>query len=84
MRFLLDANIPRSVLELLLRQGHQAQHVIDTDLVKATDDAIAIRAIADGLTLVTRDLDFADVRRYPPDATPGIVVLRVADDMAAS
>jgi predicted nuclease of predicted toxin-antitoxin system len=84
MRFLLDANIPRSVLELLLQQGHLAEHVIDTDLASADDDAIAKHAAKTDATLITRDLDFSDVRRYSPQATAGIVVLRVRDDMIAS
>ena len=35
------------------------------------------------LTLVTRDLDFADVRRYPPETFHGIVVMRMPDDAVA-
>ena len=34
--------------------------------------------------LVTRDLDFADVRSYPPQGTPGLLVLRVPDDWAST
>lgn len=34
--------------------------------------------------LVTRDLDFADVRSYPPKGTPGILVLRIPDDWVAA
>jgi hypothetical protein len=34
--------------------------------------------------LVTRDLDFADVRQYPPEHYEGIVVLRLSDDAVAS
>jgi hypothetical protein len=33
--------------------------------------------------LITRELDFADVRRYPPEQHAGIVVLRRPDDAVA-
>jgi len=32
---------------------------------------------------LTRDLDFADIRRYPPDQYEGIVVLRLPDSTVA-
>jgi hypothetical protein len=50
MRFLLDANMPRS----------------------ATD------------AIITRDIDFADVRRYPPGGSAGFLVLRVPDSWIAT
>ena len=30
--------------------------------------------------LITQDLDFSDVRKYPPGTHAGIMILRVADD----
>jgi hypothetical protein len=33
--------------------------------------------------LVTRDLDFGDVRRYPPEQYAGIVVLRLPEEAIA-
>lgn len=83
MRFLLDANMPRLALALLVQHGHEAEHVKDIGLGNAPDGEIAARACADGAVLVTRDLDFADVRRYPPQSTPGFLVLRIPDDWTA-
>jgi len=83
MRFLLDANMPRSALALLVQDGHEAEHVKDTGLGDAPDGEIAARACVDGAVLITRDLDFADVRRYPPQTVPGFIVLRVPDDWNA-
>jgi hypothetical protein len=34
--------------------------------------------------LLTRDLDFSDVRRYPPEKYGGIVVLRLPDHFTAA
>lgn len=49
----------------------------------ATDDIIAARARAEGWVLVTRDLDFADVRAYPPADYAGLLVLRLGDEATA-
>lgn len=50
------------------------------DMGRASDDLIDRHAQATGAILVTRDLDFADTRAYPPEAAPGRLVLRVADN----
>ena len=83
MRFLLDANVPRSVLELLLHHGYQADHVIDLGMSSAVDVDIARHARKLEATLISRDLDFADIRVYPPGDHFGIVILRLPDDMVA-
>jgi predicted nuclease of predicted toxin-antitoxin system len=58
--------------------------VRDIGLRDATDDVIAAQARRDKQTLVTRDLDFADIRNYPPGEYAGIVVLRLPDDASAT
>jgi predicted nuclease of predicted toxin-antitoxin system len=50
----------------------------------APDEAIAAHARETQAALVSRDTDFADIRRYPPEQYPGIVVLRLPDDAIAS
>ena len=55
----------------------------DVGLAAAPDLEIAARAQATGPALLTRDLDFADVRRYPPSLYPGIIVLRLPDGVIA-
>jgi predicted nuclease of predicted toxin-antitoxin system len=84
MRILLDANMPRSAVSLLQSHGHAVEHARDIGLGNVPDAQIATRAIETGAVLMTRDLDFADIRRYPPPGHPGIVVLRMADDAIAS
>jgi predicted nuclease of predicted toxin-antitoxin system len=83
MRFLVDANLPRSIVELILRLGHEAEFARDIGLGAAPDRAIAARAQATRAALLTRDLDFADVRNYPPEQYSGIVVFRFPDDVVA-
>jgi predicted nuclease of predicted toxin-antitoxin system len=83
VRFLVDANVPRSALGAFARSGHQAEHVNDVGLKDAPDEQIARRAQETRAAIVTRDLDFADIRRYPPADYHGIVVMRLPDDANA-
>lgn len=53
-------------------------------MAAAPDSEIAARALQTGAVLLTRDLDFADIRSYPPQQYPGIIILRVPDDAVAS
>lgn len=83
-RFLLDANLPRSAADAVRESGHVVEFARDVGLGSAPDAAIAARARATHATLVTRDLDFADVRQYPPEEYDGLVVLRLPDDSVSS
>jgi predicted nuclease of predicted toxin-antitoxin system len=84
VRFLVDANLPRSASELIARLGHDVEFARDIGLAAATDIVIASHARSAGAALVTRDLDFADVRAYPPQHYAGILVLRVPDHSVAA
>ena len=59
MRFVIDANMPRSAAELLKRYDHEAVDVRDIGMGAAADSDIAIYAQQNGLAVVTRDFDFA-------------------------
>ena len=83
MRFLIDANLPRAAIVVCQKFEHQVEFARDVGLAAASDEQIAARARDTGAALLTRDLDFADVRRYPPDRYQGIVVLRLPDTTVA-
>jgi predicted nuclease of predicted toxin-antitoxin system len=84
MRFLLDANMPRSAAGAVQRLGHDAVDVRDVGLDGADDAQIAAYAKEHKLTLVTRDFDFSDVRNYPPAEYAGIIVLELPDHAIAA
>ena len=84
MRFLIDANLPRSIVALVAGLGHEVEFARDVGLAAASDADVVGRAKARGAALVTRDMDFANVRRYPPDQYAGLVVLRVSDSLRAA
>lgn len=83
MRFLLDANLPRSAAEPFRARGHDVADVRDIGLGSASDAQIADHARAEDRFLVTRDFDFADVRNYAPATFRGILVVSLPDGSTA-
>src|SRR5688572_19986133 len=77
MRFLIDADLPRSTAKLVERFGHTAINVRDVGLGDADDAKIAAKAQADQLCVLTGDFGFADVRNYPPHDYLGLVVFEL-------
>ena len=84
MRFLIDADLPRSAKPLLERLGHEAIDVRDVGLRSAKDPVIARYAQEHQACLLTGDFGFADIRNYPPQNYHGIVVLKLPRDATAS
>ena len=84
MRFLIDANMPRSAAELLKRYDHEPVDIRDIGMGGADDSNIAVYAQENGLAIVTRDFDFADIRNYPPSLYAGLLVLALPEDAVAT
>src|SRR5437870_2814909 len=83
MRFLIDADLPRSSNDIVRSYGHQVVDVRDIGLRSAKDPQIAQYAQTEKLCLITGDYDFADIRNYPPDQYYGIVVLSIPANTTA-
>ena len=79
MRFLADAGISPRTVEFLVSLGHEAVHVRTLGMHRATDDAIAARAEADGSVLVTFDLDFGDILALGVRDRPSVIILRLTN-----
>jgi predicted nuclease of predicted toxin-antitoxin system len=77
-RFKLDENLPRDAQALLVAAGHDAHSVNDERLAGHPDSRILDVCVNEDRVLVTLDLDFADIREYPPSSHRGIWVLRPA------
>jgi predicted nuclease of predicted toxin-antitoxin system len=84
MRFLIDADLPRSVADVVRRHGHTAIDVRDVGPSLAQDPQIARYAQTHALALLTGDYGFADIRAYPPDQLGGIVVLILPHTVTAT
>ncbi len=84
MRFLIDADLPRSTQTLLEKHGHEGIDVRDIGMKGAKDPTIAKYAQENALCLLTGDFGFADVRNYPPANYYGIVVLELPREANAA
>ena len=76
MRFKPDENFPVEVADLFRAAGHDAATALDRNLKGTRDSALAPVCRREGRAFVTLDTDFADIRAYPPDAYPVLLVLR--------
>jgi predicted nuclease of predicted toxin-antitoxin system len=79
MRFKIDENLHDAVAALLSGAGHDVHTVYDEGLRGSIDEVIAAHCRLKDRAPVTLDLDFADIRTYPPASHPGMIVLRVAN-----
>jgi len=79
MLFKLDENLPASLVGVFEAAGHDAISVPGQELQGESDTTIASVCRDEGRALVTLDTGFADIRAYPPEEHPGIVVLRLRD-----
>ena len=89
MRAKLDENVPVEAAELLRAAGWTCDTVHDEGLGGAEDPEIGTACRTERRVLFTLDLDFANPFSYPPEAFPGIVVLRIpskgtVDDIEAA
>ena len=76
MLFKMDENLPVELADMFRAAGHDAVTVLDQNLGGARDSNLASVCIREGRAIVTLDTDFADIRTYPPETYPGLVVLR--------
>lgn len=78
MKFKTDENLPIEVGDLLRQDGHDALSVVDQQLAGHPDADVAVLCQSEQRALVTLDLDFSDIRAYPPTDHHGIIVFRPA------
>lgn len=83
MKFLLDADVPRSSAVVLRKLRHRVFDVRDVGLGGVSDKEVVEYAKGNDLILVTRDVEFASVLRYPVGSHVGVVVLRLPFDFTS-
>jgi predicted nuclease of predicted toxin-antitoxin system len=76
MKIKLDENISRHLKPILTREGYDVLTVGDEGLLGKTDVEVGVAAKAEEMMLFTLDLEFADLRKFPPGSHPGIVLFR--------
>jgi predicted nuclease of predicted toxin-antitoxin system len=77
VRFKIDENLQVEVAVALREAGHDAMSVVDQGLGGHADPSVAEVCRREGRSLVTLDVDFANVQACPPGDYRGLVVLRL-------
>ena len=81
MQILVDEDLPRSLVRELQRAGIVSQHVLDLGVRGRSDDEILSLARSRDLTLLTGDVGFGNLLRYPLNSHFGIVITRIPNEM---
>lgn len=81
-RVYVDANVPYGVVVAMRHElGWDVLFVLEhEELRRARDVEHFERALDLGRTLITLDHDFSDDRRFPPAASPGVVICSAPDE----
>ena len=77
MKIKLDENLSRHLKPLLNALSHHVSTAADERLLSKPDSLVASVSRAEGKMLFTLDLEFGDLRKYPPGTHPGIILFRL-------
>jgi predicted nuclease of predicted toxin-antitoxin system len=84
MRFLADGGISPKTVDFLRGMNHDAVHVRDLQLQRATDTVVIDRARAESRVVLTFDLDFGELLALGILDSPSVVLLRLTDERPES
>ena len=83
MKLLLDMGLARSSATYLRTKGHDAVHLRDQRLQRLSDEQIIAKALSEGRTILTHDLDFGRIVALSQAGLPSVITFRL-NDMRAS
>ncbi|MCE5328902.1 DUF5615 family PIN-like protein [bacterium] len=75
MKFKIDENLPVEFVDVLESSGYAAMTALEQELNGKVDSAVINKCLKEKFILVTLDLDFADIKLYPPYKYPGIIII---------
>lgn len=76
MKFKVDENLPIEVAQRLRSAGYDAMTILEQSMGGEPDTNVYQICREEERVLVTLDLDFSDIRNYPPGDSAGVIVLR--------
>lgn len=77
----LDENLGRRGARLLEDAGFDMATVAGQGLCSTSDEALIEVCRVEGRTLISLDMDFANILRFPPARSAGVVVLRLPEPL---
>ncbi|MGQ0547555.1 MAG: DUF5615 family PIN-like protein [Betaproteobacteria bacterium] len=84
MRFLADAGISPETVRFLRKLGHDAVHVRELALQRASDQELVELARGQGRVLLAFDLDFGEILALGVLDRPSVILFRLSDETAQS
>lgn len=79
MRILADMPISPRTVEFLNGRGHEAVHALNLGMAQASDEEIIQWAKAEGMSILTEDLDYGAILAVSGEVEPGVIILRVGN-----
>ncbi|MDH5716947.1 MAG: DUF5615 family PIN-like protein [Spirochaetia bacterium] len=76
MKFKIDENLPTDLKNILKDNSFDAHLVFDENIQGIDDKSLINISKKENRIFLTMDLDFSDIREYPPQDYHGIIVLR--------
>lgn len=83
-RYLVDEDLPRSLALRLREAGLDAVDVRDVGLRGASDEDVLARAVQEARAVLTADVGFGNILRFPLGEHSGIVLVRLPDEIGVS
>ena len=77
MRFLADMGVAMRVVESLRDEGHDVLHLREQGLQRLPDEQIFRKAIAEDRTVLTFDLDFAEIVAFSRLQKTSVILFRL-------
>ena len=84
IKFFLDVNIPYAALEVFKEFHLEALHARDVGLSRSDDQEIMEYAIKNKCILITKDMEFANIKLFPPMRHHGMIIMRLPSFFKAS
>jgi predicted nuclease of predicted toxin-antitoxin system len=79
LRFFIDEDVPRSTTRVLRDAGFDVMNVHEAGLQGKSDDLVFEFAQNENRLLITCDMGFSNILKFPPSENQGILVVRVPD-----
>lgn len=77
MRFLADMGVSQSVASWLRGHGHDVTHLRDENLHRLPDEQIFLKAARENRTILTFDLDFAEILAHSGTQQVSTIIFRL-------